>query len=123
MGLLISWFVLSLAVWLTSLILPGFKVRGFIGAIVVAAVFGILNFLVGWFLFVVIGIGTLGLGFLLAFITRWIVDAILLKVTGALMRSLEVKSFGWAMAAAFVMAMIGTVAEHMLSHGHHPYRF
>ena len=123
MGLLISWFVLSLAVWLTSLMLPGFRVRGFAGAIVVAAVFGILNYLLGWLLFVVIGIGTLGLGFLLAFITRWVVDAILLKVTGAMMRSLEVKSFGWAMAAAFVMAMIGTIAEHMLAHGHQPYRF
>jgi putative membrane protein len=60
---------------------------------------------------------------LLAFITRWIVDAILLKITGATMRSLEVKSFGWAMAAAFVMAMIGTIAEHILAHSHHPYRF
>ncbi len=122
MTLLVAWFVLSLAVWLTSLILPGFKVRGFMGAILVAAVFGVLNYLLGWLLFVVIGVGTLGIGFVLAFITRWIVDAILLKVTSAMTRSLEVKSFGWAMAAAFVMAMIGTAAQHMLAHPHHPYR-
>ena len=97
--------------------------RGFAGAVLVAAVFGLLNWLLGWLLFVVIGIGTLGIGFLLAFITRWIVDAILLKLTGAMMRSLEVKSFGWAMAAALVMAMFGTLAEYLITGAHHPYRF
>jgi putative membrane protein len=112
--LLAYWFILSIAVWLTSTLLPGFKVRGFVGAIIVAAVFGVLHYLFGWLFFVVIGIGTLGLGFLLSFITRWIVDAILLKITAGLMRSLEVKSFGWAMGAALVMAMIGSLAEFVI---------
>jgi putative membrane protein len=122
MGILITWLVLSLAVWITSLILPGFRVRGFKGAILVAMVFGILNWMLGYLLFVIIGIGTLGLGFLLAFLTRWLVDAILLRLTAAMTSSLSIKSFGWAMAAALVMAMVGTFAEWMITGNHHTYR-
>ena len=111
MGLLLSWLVLSVAVWVTAAILPGFEVRGFWGAVKVAALFGLLNWLIGWLIFVLIGIGTLGIGFLLAFITRWIVSAILLKVTDALSSSLTIASFGRALIAALLMSGIGTLAE------------
>jgi putative membrane protein len=111
MHLIITWLVLSLAVWVTSLVVPGFKVRGFGGALAVAAIFGVLNWLIGWLLFVVIGLGTLGLGFLLAFLTRWIVNAILLEITDALSDKLEIRSFGWALIAALVMSLVGTVGE------------
>ncbi len=114
MHIVVSWLVLSLAVWVTALILPGFKVRGVGGALVVGAIFGLLNFALGWLFFVIIGLGTLGLGFLLAFITRWIVDAIILKITDALTDRLEIRSFGWAMAAALVMSLVGTAAEYAL---------
>ena len=114
MHLLVTWLIMAFAVWLTAVILPGFKVSGFKGALVVAAVFGVLNWMLGWLIFVVIGIGTLGLGFLLAFITRWIVDAILLKMTDALTGSLKIKSFGWAIIGAMVMAAIGTAAEYVI---------
>jgi putative membrane protein len=111
MHIIITWLVLSLAVWVTSLVVPGFKVRGFGGAVAVAAIFGVLNWLIGWLLFVVIGLGTLGLGFLLAFLTRWVVNAILLEITDALSDKLEIKSFGWALIAALVMSLAGTVGE------------
>ncbi|MEK7706339.1 MAG: phage holin family protein, partial [Myxococcota bacterium] len=84
MTILYSWLILAVAVWLTAQLLPGVKVSGIGGALVVALIFGILNWLVGWLLFVVIGIGTLGVGFILAFATRWLVMAILLKVTDLL---------------------------------------
>jgi putative membrane protein len=111
MGVLASWLVLSVAVWVTSAILPGFEVRGFWGAIKVAALFGLLNWFLGWFIFVVIGVGTLGLGFLFAFLTRWVVSAILLKVTDALSSSLAIRSFAHAFAAALLMSGLGTLGE------------
>ena len=123
MGLIISWLVLALAVWVTAMILPGFKVKGFRGALIVAIVFGLLNWALGWVLFVVIGVGTLGLGFLLAFVTRWVVDAILLKMTDALMDSLTIKGFGWAMAAALIMSLVGTFAEYLIAGHYRPYAF
>lgn len=114
MSILISWLILSLAVWLTALVLPGVRLRGVGGALIVAAVFGILNWLVGWLLFVLIGVVTLGLGFLLAFLTRWVVNAALLLATARLVDSLEVKGFGWALLAAGLMSAIGTLAQDLV---------
>ncbi len=114
MNILFSWLLLSLAVWLSSLILPGFRVRGFGGALLVGAIFGVLNWLLGHVLFVMIGLGTLGLGFLLAFLTRWLVDAILLKLTAVFTLRLEIRSFGWALLAALLMSLVGTASEYAL---------
>ncbi|MFP3947616.1 MAG: phage holin family protein [Longimicrobiales bacterium] len=111
MQLLLSWAILSVAVWLTAEILPGVHLRSFGSAVVVAAVFGILNFFLGWLFFVVFAIGTLGIALLLAFITRWIIDAILLKITDAISDALEIDSFGWALGAALLMSMLGTLGE------------
>jgi putative membrane protein len=113
---LLSWLIQSLAVWLTAAVLPGFELRGgVIGAVRVAALLGVLQFFLGWLIFVVIGVGTLGIGFLLAFITRWIVSAILLKLTDSLSSSLKIVSFGRALIGALLMSGIGTAAEALLT--------
>ncbi len=88
--LLISWLVLSLIVLATAALLPGFRVRGFGGAVIVAMLFGLFNVLIGWLLFVAIGIGTL-------------VDAV--------SKSLEIKSFGWALGAAALMSALSLLAD------------
>ena len=114
MNVLVTWLVLAAAVWITGAVLPGVRVRGFVGALVTAAIFGLMNWAIGWLLFVLIGVGTLGLGFLLAFVTRWLVDAILLKLTAALTTRLEVRSFAWALVAALVMSGVGTALEYVV---------
>lgn len=114
MSLLLSWLILTVIVLLTAAIIPGFSVRGFWGAVLVAALFGTLNFFVGWLLFIALGLGTLGLGFLLAFVTRWVVDAILLKIVDAFADSLTIVSWGRAFLAAIVMSGLGTLAELLL---------
>ncbi|CAN5809903.1 hypothetical protein BH23GEM11_BH23GEM11_07620 [soil metagenome] len=111
MSLLLSWLILSLAVWITAVALPGFHVKSVGSAFLVAAIFGILNVLIGWLFFVIIGIATLGIGFLLAFITRWIVNAILLKITDAVTDRLTIDGFGWALIGALMISVLGTVGE------------
>ena len=111
MSFLISWLILSVAVWLTAMILPGMRLKNFWSAILVAAVFGVLNFFFGWLLFLIFGIGTLGIAWILAFITRWIIDAIMLKVTDAFTDNLTIDGFGWALGAAAVMSLLGTLGE------------
>ena len=112
MHMLLAWLVLSISVWVTAGILPGFRVNGFGGAIRAAAIFGILNWLLGQFIFVVLGIATLGIGFLLAFLTRWFVMALLLKFADALSSSFKIKNFGTAIVGALLISGIGTVAEY-----------
>jgi putative membrane protein len=114
MELLLSWLILSFAVWVTAAVLPGFHVRSFGSALLVAAIFGILNFLLGWLLFAVFTVATLGIAWLLAFITRWIINAILLVLTDKLTDHLTIDSFGWALGGALMMSIIGTLGEWIL---------
>lgn len=114
MSLLLSWMVLALSVWITAAVLPGVRVNGAGGALLTAAIFGVLNWAIGWFLFVVIGIATLGLGFLLAFFTRWVADAIVLALTDGLTDALTIQSFGWTLGAALMMSALGTTAQFVL---------
>lgn len=114
MDLILSWLILTLAVWLTAMILPGFHVKGVGSAFIVAAIFGILNFLLGWLLFAVFTVATLGIAWLLAFITRWIINAILLKLTDALTDRLTIDSFGWALGGALMMSALGTLGEWLI---------
>jgi putative membrane protein len=115
MNLLVSWLILSFAVWLTAVLLPGFHVKSFGSAIVVAAIFGVLNAFLGWLFFVVFTIATLGIALLLAFITRWIVNAIILSITDKLTDRLTIDSFGWAMGGALMISAIGTLGEWLLA--------
>ena len=115
MHLLISWLVLSFGLWLTSALVPGFRIDGIKGALVVGAVFGVLHFFLGWLLFTVIGIGTLFVGFLFAFITKWIVSAIVLQITNAVTDSLTIDNFRIALAAAAVLAFL-SAGQTMLFH-------
>jgi putative membrane protein len=114
MGLLISWLILSLAVWATAAVLPGFHIKDFKSAVIVAAIFGLLNFFLGWLLFLVFAVATLGLAWLLAFITRWIINALLLMLTDRLTDHLKVDSFGWALAGALVIAIVAAVVQWVL---------
>ena len=114
MSILLSWLILSFAVWLTAVILPGFHVKNFGSAIVIALLFGVLHFLLGWLFFAVFTIGTLGLAYLLAFITRWIITAIVLKLVDGLTDKLKIDNFGWALLGALVMSAIGTLGQYVV---------
>src|ERR1044072_5559132 len=111
MSLILSWLILSLAVWVTAAVLPGFHVKDFKSALLVGAIFGLLNFLLGWILFALFTVATLGIAWLLAFITRWIINAILLVITDKLTDHLKIDSFGWALGGALVMPLVGTLGE------------
>jgi putative membrane protein len=110
------WLIHSLALWITAQFLPGFKVNGYWGALKVSALFGLFNFLLGWILYGFIGIASLGIGFVLAFVTRTLVNAILLKLTDAFSESLEIKGFAPAVLGALSISVIGSVAELMIRH-------
>ncbi len=114
MGILIPWLILAASVFITAKLLPGFKVKGIIDSLVVAAIFGVLNWLLGLILFTFIGFVTLGVGFAFAFLTRWLVLTIVLKFTDALTSRLEIRSFGTAVIAAAMMSGLGTLGEYLV---------
>ncbi|MFO0685295.1 MAG: phage holin family protein [Sandaracinus sp.] len=115
MGILVSWLILTFSFVVASKLIDGFQLKGGLGnQLMVAALFAILELVLGHALFVAIGIGTLGLGFLFAFVTRLFVGAILLKFTDALTDKLKVKSLGTAFVASLVMSITATLTEGVL---------
>ena len=116
---LLHWLVLALAFWVTAKIVPGFHIAGLWDSIWVAAIFGIVNFFLGWFLYYFIGIFTLGIGLLLSFITHWFVNAVLIKITDALSSRLHVNGFGTALVGALVMSFLGKAGLFLLDRAMH----
>lgn len=115
MSFLLSWLVLAAAVWLTAELLAGVRLKSFSSAIGVAAVFGLLNFFLGWLFMFFFGIVTLGIAWLLSFVTRWLVDAIILKMTDGIFDSFEIEDFGTALLAALLMSGFGTLGQWLLA--------
>ncbi|MFP4597793.1 MAG: phage holin family protein [Persicimonas sp.] len=114
MEFLLMWLIWSVAVWLTATLLPGVHVKNFGSAILIAAAFGVLNFLLGWLLFTIFTIATLGLAWLLSFITHWIINAIILKLIDAFTDRLDIDGIAWTLGAAAVMALLGGIGEALL---------
>lgn len=111
MSLIIHWLILSLAVYITAELLPGIRLKSGKSALIVALVFGLLNFLLGTILFILFSVLTLGIAWLLAFLTRWFIDAIILRLTARLTDHIHVDSFGWALVGALLMALLGTAGQ------------
>ena len=106
---LMGWLILSAAVWLTGLVLPGFYVRSFGGALLIAFLLGLCNFGVGALVLGPTGIAGLGIGALLA--GRSIVNAVILQIVDAMTDQLEIDHFGWALGAGVMIGVISWAAR------------
>lgn len=116
MSILVTWVIVTLGLYAASKLLDGFDIKGGIGShLIVSALFGLLNAVLGWLLYVVIGIGTFGLGFVLSFVTRLVVSALLLILVDRLSDRLKIKSFGIAFMAALIVAVVGSLCELVLA--------
>lgn len=114
---LISFAVLIVSLYVASTFLDGMQVKGgVVTYVIVAIVFGLLNFFLSEFFFVLIGIGTLGLGFLFSFIARLIATSIVLRLAGAVaMNRLVVRDWTTAFLAALLMSLTTGVCEMILA--------
>ena len=115
MALLVSWITVGLGLWLADKVLPDFEISGdWKSYALVAALLGVLQFLLGWLIYVVLGIATLGLGFLFSFLTRLVVTAIVLLIVDKLSRRLTVRGFVPAFLAAVIIALTGSLVDFVL---------
>jgi uncharacterized membrane protein YvlD (DUF360 family) len=113
-SILLGWATATLGLWLASRVLDGVRLQSFADAVWAGALLGLLQALLTGFIFVMLGIGTLGLGFLLWFITRWIAAAIVIKIAAALSSRLDVRGFFPALITAFIVALTGSVLSWVL---------
>jgi putative membrane protein len=104
--LLLRWFVLSVALWLASYLLPGVHIEGdaftYAG---IAVIFGLINATLG----TLTRVFTLPLTFVTLGLWLIGINALMLLVTDNLSTSLRIESFWWAVAAAIVVGVTSTV--------------
>lgn len=115
MGILITWAILTVGLFVAAKLLDGMEIKGgIVSHLLVAGLFGLANTFLGPPLFLAIGIGTLGFGLLLGFVTRLIVSALMLVLVDKVSDRLKVKTFGTAVLAALIVSVVGTLADWLL---------
>ena len=109
--LLVHLLVSALLLWLVSQIVPGIRIVNFGNALLAALVLGLVNFLVRPILIIVtlpITIVTLGL-FL------FVINALMLMLTGAIVPGFKVDSFGAALIGGLLLALFNLAASALLN--------
>lgn len=95
----LRWLIMSAAVWITAQVVPGIKIRSFGVALATAAVYGILNALLGkviWVLTFPLAILTLGV----------VVNAALLWITDKLVDDFEIDGVVPLFMGAVVLGLV-----------------
>lgn len=115
-SLLISWIFAALAILISGRVFAGVKLKGDLGdALWVSAIYAVLSFFLHWFFFTLLGIATLGLGFVFHLVTSLLAAAIVLKVTSALSSRFDITGFFPAVGTAILLAIASEVATRVAS--------
>jgi uncharacterized membrane protein YvlD (DUF360 family) len=108
--LLLKLVVVTLVILVSSQITDDIAVGGFSGALVGALVYGLLFVLIGWAVWLVVGllsivpgVLTLGLFFLLV---PTLVGTVLLKLTAGLVGSFEIRTWTAAFLLSFALGVV-----------------
>ncbi len=107
MNVLVKLLVTTLAVIITSYLLPGVAVAGFIDALVVAFVLGLLNVLLKPVLVILtipVTIMTLGL-FLL------VINAFIIQLAAYFVSGFNVANFWWALLFSIILSVVSWLLE------------
>jgi putative membrane protein len=110
-GLLIRWVFLTMAIMVTSYLLPGIEVSNIFSAFIAAAVLGILNALLRPILIIMtlpINIVTIGLFTL-------IINAGMLKLTASLIYGFDVHGFWTAVFGALIISIVSWLLNGLIS--------
>jgi len=108
MNFIIDLLVSAGVILLLAYIMPQVNVKSFLTALWIALLIGILNATVGWILR---AIGNLFTLFLLSFIIRLLVTAIIIKLADKLSRNFEVKGFWPALVIAIALSIAATLVS------------
>jgi uncharacterized membrane protein YvlD (DUF360 family) len=108
-SILLAWSSATLGLWVASRMLDRVRLTSFGDAVWAGALLGVLQWALSGPLFVLLGIGTLGIGFLFWFLTRWVVGAWIIKITSGLSSRLQVDGFFPALLTSFIVSVTGAV--------------
>ncbi len=110
MGILLNWLVTTLAVLIAAYLLPGVAVKNFVAGLLTALVLGLINAILRPVLVVLtlpLTVVTLGL-----FI--FVINALLVLLTSAIVPGFEVRSFGWALLFSLLFSIVSFVLHRII---------
>src|SRR5208283_3076940 len=105
MRILINWLITTVAILITAYLLPGVTVRNLTAAVLTALVLGLINAIIRPILIVLtfpLTIVTLGL-----FI--FVLNALLVLLTAAIVPGFDVRSFWWALIFSLVFSAVSFI--------------
>jgi putative membrane protein len=104
------WLVITVAILLSSWIVPGIKVDTLLTAIIAAAVLGLINVFIKPVLFIL----TLPLSIITLGVFTFFINAFLLQLVAYMIRGFEVKGFLAAFLGALIISLASWLANHFI---------
>jgi putative membrane protein len=102
MTFLLKWLVSTLAVIITAYLLPGVSMKSFWTALLVALVLGIINAIIRpIFVILTLPLTVVTLGLFL-----FVINALLILLTSAVVPGFEVRGFWWALLFSLVLSVV-----------------
>jgi putative membrane protein len=101
-GLLLRWALNAFALWVVSVVVPGIHADGIPATFIAALVLGILNALVRPIVLLL----TLPINLLTLGLFTFVINALMLEMTSALVRGFSVDSFGSALIGALLLSLV-----------------
>jgi putative membrane protein len=106
-GLIISWLITTVAILVAAYIIPGIKVDSLGGALVGAAILGILNVVLKpIFVILTLPVTLLTLGLFL-----FVINALIFWLAGSLLSGFHVQSFWSALLGSLVVSIVSYLAH------------
>ncbi len=102
MGLIVTWLLYALCLYLTALIVPSFTIKSFGSAMIVVLIIGFLNM----FLTPILTFLTLPLNIITLGLFTFVVNAVILRIASGLSSGLEIKGWIPAIIGAVVLAFL-----------------
>ena len=106
----INILILSAAVFLVSQVLPGIQIKNYITAIIVAIVYSLINFFLGWVLvilslpFIIITFG----------LFKLVINAFMLWLTDRIIEDFQIKDFFTTVLAALLITVVDSLIKWVL---------
>ena len=119
MNTLVKIIITAFAVIITSYILPGVKIDGFLTALIVAAVLSLLNAFVKPFLILL----TIPITFFSFGLFLLVINAIIILLTSRLVPEFKVDGFWWALAFSIILSVVRALLESIDNKGNRPQQF
>src|SRR5215471_8219020 len=110
MRFVIRWLINAVALYLTTLIVPGVKVPNFGAALLAALVLGIVNAVIRPIALIL----TLPFNILTLGLFTFVVNAAMLYLVSSV-TALRLDSFWWALLGAIVLSIVSTVLTHLVA--------